>query len=73
MIGFGEGNAMSSELKDLLTRMRNSHLEHAADLKRLADAGVKLRLDGDPSTILDMVRREYDAADALQKTIDRII
>jgi hypothetical protein len=49
---------MSSDLKDLLIRMRNSHLKHASDLKRLADAGVKLKLDGDPSTILDMVKRE---------------
>jgi hypothetical protein len=63
---------MPSELKVLLIRMRNSHLKHASDLKRLADAGVKMRMDGDPSTIQDMVKREYDAADRLQKTIERM-
>jgi hypothetical protein len=49
---------MSSDLKELLTRMRNSYLKHALDLKRLADAGVELKLDDDPSTIRDMVKRE---------------
>jgi hypothetical protein len=56
---------MSSEFKDLLIRMQDTHLKHASDLKRLADAGVKMKMDGDPSTIQDMVKREYDAANGL--------
>jgi hypothetical protein len=63
---------MESGLKDLLIQMRNSHLNYAIELKRLADAGVTLKIDGDPSTIQDMVKREYDVAHSLERTIDKM-
>lgn len=63
---------MSSDLRNLLTRMMNERLKSASDLKLLADAGVRLTLDGDKSTIQDMVKREYDSADQLKRTIDKM-
>jgi hypothetical protein len=62
---------MKSELKDLLIQIQNDHLNHAIMLKRFADAGVEL--DGDPSTIWDMVKREYDAAHGLKRTVDKML
>jgi hypothetical protein len=59
--------SMSSELKNLLTRMRDIHLKSADELKKMADAG-----DGDPCTTSDTAKRELESAERLQKTIDKM-
>jgi hypothetical protein len=64
---------MSDDLRQLLTRMRNTHLKYASDLNELAQAGVEIRYRnelGEQTTIQDMIEREYAAADRLQKTIE---